>query len=95
MPFTDTQIAEELTRLPGWRRRDQVIEKEFAFPTFPDAVSFVVRVAFAAEAVDHHPDLTIHYRKVTVTYWTHSAGGLTAKDFSGAATVEGCGKARH
>lgn len=89
MPLlSDTQISEGLTKLPGWRRRDQVIEKAFTLPTFPDAVAFVVRVAFAAEAVDHHPDISIHYRQVTLTYWTHSEGGITHKDLSGAGSVE-------
>jgi 4a-hydroxytetrahydrobiopterin dehydratase len=47
-------------------------------------VSFVVRLGFAAEAADHHPDILVNYKRVTLTYSTHSAGGLTEKDFAGA-----------
>ena len=53
---------------------------------FPDAVAFVVRLGFDAEAADHHPDILVNYKRVTLTYTTHSEGGLTEKDFDGAAT---------
>jgi 4a-hydroxytetrahydrobiopterin dehydratase len=71
--------------LPGWELQTDAITREFTFAGFPEAVAFVVRLAFAAEAVDHHPDLLINYKRVRVTYSTHSAGGLTEKDFTGAA----------
>ena len=54
---------------------------------FPEAVAYVVRLAFAAEAADHHPDIDIRYKRVTLTYSTHSEGGLTEKDFAGAETA--------
>lgn len=73
-----------LAELPGWTLEDSAIQRVFLFPAFPDAVAFVVRLGFEAEAADHHPDMLINYRKVTVTYTTHSAGGLTEKDFDGA-----------
>ena len=66
----------------------RAILKEFTFAGFPEAVAFVSRLVAPAEAADHHPDLTIHYRRVTVTFSTHSAGGLTVKDFAGAAAAE-------
>ena len=53
----------------------------------PEAVAFIVRLGFAAETVDHHPDLVVNYKRVTVTYSTHSEGGLTDKDFAGADTA--------
>ena len=55
---------------------------------FPDAVAFVVRLAFGAEMADHHPDITINYKRVTLSYSTHSAGGITQQDFDGAKTAE-------
>ena len=58
--------------------------RQFIFAGFADAVAFVVRLGFTAEAADHHPDLLINYKRVTVTYSTHSEGGLTEKDFEGA-----------
>lgn len=86
--LTDAELTAGLDRLPGWTRRDRQIEKVMTFPSFPDVVAFLVRVAFEAERVDHHPDVAIHYRRLTVTYWTHSEGGVTQKDLDGAATIE-------
>lgn len=87
--FTDQQIDERLTQsLQGWSREGQTIRKEFAFATFPDAVAFITRLGFEAERADHHPDLHVHYRKVTLVYWTHSEGGVTDKDFAGATVAE-------
>ena len=82
-------IAAQLAALPGWQLVGSTIVKEFTFAGFPEAVDFVARLVAPAEAADHHPDLAIHYRRVVVTFTTHSAGGLTARDFAGAAAVEG------
>ena len=73
-----------LQKLPGWAVQGEAITRQFTFPGFPDAVAFIVRLGFAAEAADHHPDLLVNYKRVTVTYSTHSEGGLTQKDFDGA-----------
>jgi 4a-hydroxytetrahydrobiopterin dehydratase len=86
--LSNEAIAERLRTLPDWRHVGATIEKEFTFAGFPDAVAFVSRLVAPAEAADHHPDLAIHYRRVVVTFSTHSAGGLTALDFDGAAAVE-------
>lgn len=74
-------------QLSGWTLDGEVIKKLFTFPDFPGAVAFIVRLGFAAESVDHHPDLLVNYKRVTVSYSTHSEGGLTAKDFEGARTA--------
>lgn len=73
-----------LSGLPGWALEGSAIRRQFVFAGFPDAVAFVVRLGFVAEAADHHPDLLVNYKRVTVTYSTHSEGGLTDKDFKGA-----------
>ena len=86
--LTDTEIAERLTTVPQWTRAGGRISREFTCPTFADAVAFIVRVGFDAEAADHHPDIAVHYKRVTLTFWTHSEGGLTAKDFAGAAAAD-------
>jgi len=70
--------------LPGWTLQDKQIQRKFTFADFAEAVSFVVRIGFAAEAADHHPDILINYKRVTLTFSTHSEGGLTEKDFAGA-----------
>lgn len=82
-----TQAQQKLQALPGWQLDGTAIRRQFTFQGFPEAVAFVVRLGFAAEAVDHHPDIHINYKRVTLTYSTHSAGGLTEKDFEGARTA--------
>ncbi len=86
--LTDQEIAQVLARLTGWTREGEEIHKKFTFASFPDAITFVVRVGFAAEAVDHHPGLQVDYKRVTVSYTTHSEGGLTQKDADGAREAE-------
>ena len=71
--------------LAGWTKDGESIRRQFVFDGFASAVAFVVRIGFDAEAADHHPDILIsNYKKVTVTFTTHSARGLTEKDFSAA-----------
>jgi 4a-hydroxytetrahydrobiopterin dehydratase len=86
--LTDAEIADRLKTVPQWTRDGDKISREFTCPTFADAVAFIVRVGFDAEAADHHPDIAVHYKRVTLTFWTHSEGGLTAKDFAGAAGAD-------
>ena len=87
--MTPEQVQEKLGKLGGWTRDGEAIRKQFVFDGFASAIAFVVRVGFDAEAADHHPDILIsNYKKVTVTFTTHSAGGLTEKDFAGAERAE-------
>jgi 4a-hydroxytetrahydrobiopterin dehydratase len=64
----------------GWREADNALVRELEFESFPAAVSFVDRLAELAESENHHPDIDIRYRKVTVRWSTHSAGGVTDRD---------------
>jgi 4a-hydroxytetrahydrobiopterin dehydratase len=82
------EAKRRLQGLAGWTLEGDAIRKQFTFADFPAAVAFVNRLAPEAEAADHHPDILINYKRVTLTYSTHSEGGLTAKDFDGAATAE-------
>jgi 4a-hydroxytetrahydrobiopterin dehydratase len=84
MRLTATEIDQALTSLPGWSRKGEAIVRQFTFASFRDAIAFVTRLAFEAEAADHHPDLAINYKRVTVTWSTHDAGGITRKDLDGA-----------
>ena len=86
--LTDEAIVRELDTLAGWTRDGNAIRKQFAFKGFPEAVAFVERLVPDCEAADHHPDVTINYRKVTLSYSTHSEGGLTIKDFAGARAAD-------
>jgi 4a-hydroxytetrahydrobiopterin dehydratase len=88
MTILDAEEARKrLAGLPGWSIEGGALVRKFTFPGFAEAVGFVVRLGFAAEAVDHHPDILINYKRVTLTFVTHSAGGLTVKDFDGAAAA--------
>jgi len=86
--LTDDAIVLELDTLPGWTPEGHANRKHFAFKGFPEAVAFVERLVPECEAADHHPDVTINYRKVTLSYSTHSQGGVTVKDFAGARAAE-------
>ena len=89
MPKLSMSAAEERVKsLTGWRLEGDQIVKQFSFGGFPEAVAFVNRLVPEAEAADHHPDILINYKRVTLTYSTHSEGGLTDKDFAGAAMAD-------
>ena len=79
--LTQTEIEQELAALTGWTQKDNEITRTFTLPSFPAALAFASAVGHLAERADHHPDILIQYRKVTLTLSTHSAGGLTEKDF--------------
>ena len=81
-------IDQQLAALDGWERVDQAIRKQFTFQDFPEAVLFVSALVPGAEEADHHPGHQIHYKRVTLTYTTHSEGGLTQKDFDGARAAD-------
>lgn len=81
-------IAQRLQSLPGWAVAGKHIAKEFRFPDFEAGMAFVNAVADVARQEDHHPDLEVGYGRVRVAYTTHSAGGLTERDFACAARVE-------
>ena len=70
-----------------WVREGDHLVLERRFETFADAISFVDRVAVLADAADHHPDIEVHYTAVRLVLWTHTAGGLTARDLDLAAGV--------
>jgi 4a-hydroxytetrahydrobiopterin dehydratase len=63
-----------------WVEVDDALERTFSFPGFPDALAFVNRVGELAEAENHHPDIAIHYNRVTLRWWTHTAGAITDRD---------------
>jgi 4a-hydroxytetrahydrobiopterin dehydratase len=63
-----------------WQEVDNALVREFEFESFPKAIEFVDRLAEAAESENHHPDIDIRYRKVTVRWTTHSEGGITERD---------------
>ena len=90
MAMTADEISAACSELTGWEADPEVpsIGREYQFPTFPAAVRFVDFVAELAEAADHHPDIDIRYNRVRLTLSTHSAGGVTDKDFALARAID-------
>ncbi|MBA4021019.1 MAG: 4a-hydroxytetrahydrobiopterin dehydratase [Gordonia sp.] len=78
--LNESEITQALADLASWTREGDSLTRTVDCPDFPAAIAFVVRVADAAEAADHHPDIDIRWRKVTFTLSTHSEGGITGKD---------------
>jgi 4a-hydroxytetrahydrobiopterin dehydratase len=66
--------------MADWHEQDGALVREFELPTFPAAIEFVVELAGIAESENHHPDIDIRYRRVTVRWTTHSEGRITEKD---------------
>lgn len=83
------EISTAIETVPEWSEVNGEITRTFQFDDFVQAMAFVNRVADAAEAAEHHPDMLIRYNKVTLTVSTHDAGGITRKDFDLARTVDG------
>ena len=80
-PLDENEIAAALRELPGWTREGDALARTFVFGSFREAMSFMVRVGFEAEAADHHPEWTNVYNRVAVRLTTHDAGNrISAKD---------------
>ena len=88
MKLPQADAEQRIKSLSGWTLHGDEIRKQYTFKDFTEAIAFVNRLAPVAEAADHHPDILINYKRVTLTYSTHSEGGLTDKDFAGAAAAD-------
>ena len=86
--LSSDQIVEKLRALPGWERRGETIAKQYTFKEFMDGIRFINRIAETAEQMDHHPDMTVNYRRITFALSTHDQGGITEKDFKLADAIE-------
>ncbi len=88
-PLTPAKVQAALGSLPGWSFKRNALVKTFTFGTFREAFSFMGRVSFDAEALDHHPDWTNVYNRVAIRLNTHDAGGkVTAKDVALAQRIQ-------
>jgi 4a-hydroxytetrahydrobiopterin dehydratase len=88
-PLPPAEITAALHALPGWTFAGDALAKEFKFGSFKEALAFMVRVGFEAEAMDHHPDWTNVYNRVALRLNTHDAGGkVTAKDVALAQKIQ-------
>jgi 4a-hydroxytetrahydrobiopterin dehydratase len=87
----DDAIEARLAELEGWAREGDAITKTFELEDFVGSVEFVKRLVDPAEDMNHHPDLSVSWNKVTVTLTTHAAGGLTENDFELAKRIDALG----
>ena len=86
--LNDDQLADHLATVPGWSVVDGKLSRVFEFDSYSAGVLFAAAVAHAADKMDHHPDLTIGYQKVTLAVNTHDVGGISPLDFELARKVE-------
>jgi 4a-hydroxytetrahydrobiopterin dehydratase len=86
--YNDAEIADRLNVLPGWYYEDGWIRRVYKTDGWPTTLMLVNAIGYVAEAAYHHPDLSVTWGRVTVKLSTHSAGGITDKDFSLAARID-------
>jgi 4a-hydroxytetrahydrobiopterin dehydratase len=86
--YNESQIAERLKDLPGWFYEGGWIRRNYKTDGWPTTLMLVTNIGYCAEAAYHHPDLAVTYARVTVKLQTHSAGGITDKDFDLARRIE-------
>ena len=79
--YDEAGIAEKLQELPGWFYENGWIRRNYKTDGWPVTLMLVNAIGFIAESAYHHPDLAVTWAKVTVKLSTHSAGGITDKDF--------------
>jgi 4a-hydroxytetrahydrobiopterin dehydratase len=84
------KIKSRLSEIEGWEQIEQEIRRTYKFKDFKQSIAFLVEVAILAEKANHHPDITINWNKVSLALSTHSAGGLTEKDFDLARNINSC-----
>ncbi len=87
--LSEQEISEKLESLEGWSYRDNSLQTSFEFENFKEAFTLMTRIAFEAEAQNHHPDWTNVYNQLEISLSTHDAGGVTEKDFKLAKAIEG------
>lgn len=84
-----TELETALSGLEGWRDEDDALVKDFIFPGFREAVAAMVRISFEADEINHHPEMTNVYSRLTLRLCTHNAGDkITDKDLRLAALIE-------
>ena len=86
--LNEQDIATHLAALDNWSREGNTIVKLYKFANYHETLAFVNALAWIAHRSDHHPDLEVGYNRCRVAYSTHSAGGLTDKDFTNAARID-------
>jgi 4a-hydroxytetrahydrobiopterin dehydratase len=92
--LSEEEITARLGQLPAWQVFDNTLQRQWKFPSFFEGIRFINRVAELADAADHHPDIDIRYTRITIRLWTHTANGITEKDFDLAKQIDRAAPAR-
>lgn len=88
-PLTNEAVAKALKKLHGWSHQGDMIQKTYKFSTYLAGLAFATTIGTMAEGFDHHPDILVKWRKVTVSFSTHDAGNkVTATDIKVAEAIE-------
>lgn len=88
MLLNEMDINQKLNSLDGWVFRNNALQKDFQFENFIEAFAFMTKVAFWSEKLNHHPDWSNVYNRVSIRLNTHDAGGVTEKDFDLALKID-------
>jgi 4a-hydroxytetrahydrobiopterin dehydratase len=90
--LSESEISAGLDGLPGWAREGDSITKTYKFTSYAEGLAFATAAGIVADGADHHPDISIGWRKVTLTFTTHDAGSkITHKDMVTAERIEALG----
>lgn len=88
-PLTDAELTDALAELDAWEVEDDKLKTTYEFTDFRAAISFIVRLSYYAEDLNHHPELENVYNTVHIALTTHDAGGkVTEKDVELARQIE-------
>ncbi|MCS6836567.1 MAG: 4a-hydroxytetrahydrobiopterin dehydratase [Anaerolineae bacterium] len=88
-PLSDSDIQEGLARLRGWEREGDTLVKTFKLDSYMAGLALASAIGTIAEGLNHHPDLTIGYKKVRVVFTTHDAGNrISQKDLDAALAID-------
>ncbi len=79
------ELRSRLAGMEGWSVQDGALHKRYTFPDFASAMAFANRVAEAADAADHHPDMLVSWGRTELRWVNHSEGGITERDVEMAA----------
>ena len=86
--LTDDEMSAALVQLPAWTVHEGKLHRKYQFPDFPHAMGFMATAAPNIERMNHHPEWSNVYNRITVDLVTHDSGGITRKDVELAATLE-------
>ena len=86
--LSEAEARQRLVAIPAWVLRDGRLHRDFSFPSFVEAFGFMSQVALRAEAMDHHPDWSNAWNKVSIDLVSHDVGGISQRDFDLAAAID-------